>query len=1360
MDGGAFAADSRPMLKVAVISPRYGAEVVGGAESLCRMLAEHMHGKYWDVTVLTSCARDYKERFVNDYPAGPDRVNGVPVLRFPIDIHRPEEVHFLPLDERVLDGVASEAEIWQWLCEIGPTCWQMQQYVQQHADDFDLFFFAPYLYATTTQILPLVRHKALLAPCAHDELPLGSRFFDSFFDLPAGLCYNTDEEKQLVFARRRGYRSQVQQCHATIGIGVELPLQGVDTDLANSRFNLKVGSYQIYIGRINRMKRCDELFAYHQALPLELQQQSPLVLIGELGMELPSSPHIRYLGMVDEAEKFSLLANAQFLVNASNLESLSIAALEAWLVGTPVVASAQCSVLKAHVTQSRGGALFSNAVEYAAAVAALSGSEQDRRLRGENGRLYVGKRYTWDVVAEQYRDLACDIVAAAALVDQDKIPPNKELPPYTKSGNIYRFSLGGSGMRLLGEGWYEAERWGSWSDASEVAELDFVLEGSGGSRVSIELGIISLIPQATIELEINGVKVERTFSDAPGRRSSVILSAVTQQVEAGAALSIRIRVQQAYIPDQSSGNGDVRSLGIGLTDAVVTLEGDERETTLPVAVVIPWFGAELRGGAEMHAFEIVTRLAQRGHPVEVLTTCCAAFGENWSENQLASVDEVSDGYMIRRFPVRAANAAAFHGVNGKLLSVSKETLRPGISPCSEEDAAIFTTENINSPVLLDFLKAHHKRYRAFLFLPYLYGPILKGLPHVADRAWLLPCLHDEVYAYLPQVADIMRAARRILFNSEGEKILASRIFGTGILDRSLVVGGGVPSIPDLTADSRLPPNWGLEPGRYLLCLGRRDPTKNVDFLVAAFCRFRQQYPQSDLKLVLAGPGDKDYGAGTDGAVIDLGLVDETSKHLLLRDTRALVSASTNESYSRVIMEAWLHGRAVLAHSACLATACAVDIAKGGWVVGETEADWASAIAKLEATTPAELDALGAKGLAYAQEYANWDVAIARFEAEFGLPTPVVPKPAIISVTRKLRRIDQLTPTLEYGDAISNHVLAVRDMLCGLGYHSTAYAQSGLNRKLAKRALHMRVDRIPRSAALLYHHSIGSSATEVALKHQGPKALIYHNITPTHFFAPYRPEFAKLLEEGRLELPTLAPHFPCSAGDSEYNVQELTECGYADPLVLPIVISPRIAELRPDAQTIGRFRDGKTNILFVGRLVPNKRQDELIECFANYKLLDPAARLILAGGYVADDPYVDHLHATVQVLGLTDSVVFTGKINDAELAAFYRVSDLYVSLSEHEGFGVPLVEAMWTDVPVLAYDCTAVGETIGENGLLLTDKSNQSLVARAWFMAIRNKELRSILRAAGRERRQAFLPERIRGRIEQIVERLERQITPE
>ena len=154
----------------------------------------------------------------------------------------------------------------------------------------------------------------------------------------------------------------------------------------------------------------------------------------------------------------------------------------------------------------------------------------------------------------------------------------------------------------------------------------------------------------------------------------------------------------------------------------------------PVAFVIPWFGRDLKGGAVQQAWQVTTRLAARGYKIEVLTTCCRSFLDDWATNRYKAGLYNEEEVIIRRFSVNKRNHIAFNNLNGRMLNIDRHHLKPGISPVTPDESAIFAKKTINSDNLLNYLKSHKKRYHAFIFLPYLFGPSINGLPLVCEKA--------------------------------------------------------------------------------------------------------------------------------------------------------------------------------------------------------------------------------------------------------------------------------------------------------------------------------------------------------------------------------------------------------------------------------------------------------------------------------------------------------------------------------------------------------------------------------------------------------------------------------------------------
>ena len=331
-----------------------------------------------------------------------------------------------------------------------------------------------------------------------------------------------------------------------------------------------------------------------------------------------------------------------------------------------------------------------------------------------------------------------------------------------------------------------------------------------------------------------------------------------------------------------------------------------------------------------------------------------------------------------------------------------------------------------------------------------------------------------------------------------------------------------------------------------------------------------------------------------------------------------------------------------------------------------------------------------------------------------------------------RRVHQLLAALSYGDAIGNEALAIQRHLRAAGYESDIFAE-GVHPRMAHlaRPLWEYTDVSSADTVCLFHFSIGSAAGRMIFHAPDRLVSIYHNITPAHFFLGFHPHLAGLCYHGRRELSAFAPRTALGLGDSEYNRRELEEAGYAPTAVLPIVLDLSSYGAAPSPVTRALFDDGRTNILFVGRMIPNKKIDDLIRTFAAYqKGFDRKSRLILAGDYRGHERYYARLQELVRSLRV-DEVVFTGHVEHDELMACYGSADLFLCLSEHEGFGVPLLEAMVFGLPVIAFDAGAVAETLRGGGMLLAEK-DPVVVAGLVARVIEDEGLRaSILRTQER-----------------------------
>ena len=347
------------------------------------------------------------------------------------------------------------------------------------------------------------------------------------------------------------------------------------------------------------------------------------------------------------------------------------------------------------------------------------------------------------------------------------------------------------------------------------------------------------------------------------------------------------------------------------------------------------------------------------------------------------------------------------------------------------------------------------------------------------------------------------------------------------------------------------------------------------------------------------------------------------------------------------------------------------------------------------------------------------------------------------------RIIQMLPELTPGDAVSNDARAIRDILREAGYDTEIYAER-VHPRLPEgegKEIRLMPELVPEDL-LIYHASTGTVLNFEVPSFGGRQMMVYHNITPPHFFRWYNNKARKNMEYGYEGIRFLANKMEYCIADSAYNREELIRMGYTCPIdVCPILIPFQDYDREPDRETMERYQgDGKKNWLFVGRITPNKKQEDLISAFYCYQRdYEPESRLFLIGNASGMELYDARLRNYIRELGIEDKAVFPGHIPFPGILACYRLADVFVCLSEHEGFCVPLAEAMHFGVPIAAYGCCAVPATLGKGGLLL-DSKKPELVAAAVNRILTDEGLRETIRAGQREMLEAYSYETVKARI--------------
>jgi glycosyltransferase involved in cell wall biosynthesis len=310
-------------------------------------------------------------------------------------------------------------------------------------------------------------------------------------------------------------------------------------------------------------------------------------------------------------------------------------------------------------------------------------------------------------------------------------------------------------------------------------------------------------------------------------------------------------------------------------------------------------------------------------------------------------------------------------------------------------------------------------------------------------------------------------------------------------------------------------------------------------------------------------------------------------------------------------------------------------------------------------------------------------------------------------------IHQLVPALHESDAIGDSARAMRDYLRSRGFCSEIYsyqideAISGEARLFPQSQPELQPNDV-----LILHFALPSGMTDFLKAAPCRKAIIYHNITPAFYWVKYDPVLVHLATEGRNQLAALAPFVDRSAADSEFNSLELQQTGYRNICVLPIFVDQKRYTVTPSPEVIRTYNDGLFNFLFVGRVAPNKKLEDILKVYFYYKkLYDPLARVIFVGKTSVAPTYYAGLNGLFPQLGfMPEDIVFTGSVDWTELVAYYKISHVFLTMSEHEGFCVPLVESMICDLPIVAYSATAVPYTLGDSGVQFNEKDFPAIAA--------------------------------------------------
>jgi glycosyltransferase involved in cell wall biosynthesis len=393
-------------VKLAFIIQRYGAEVLGGSEHLCRLVAERMAPNH-DVEVLTTCARDYVT-WKNELPAGVEQVNGIAVRRFPV-AHERRPDDFGRRSVRVFEKTHSIADELAWLESEGPASPALLKYVEQAAPNLDFVVLFSARYYHSWHLARRIPGKAVIVPTAERDPTIALSIFGPVFRGVRALMYNSAEERAMINAAA----GNAGVPGVVVGVGSDVPDR---TDAARFRRKFRITRpFAIYIGRIDENKGCGELFSHFQRYARAFPRGLDLVLIGSAIIDVPKHPRIHHLGFLDDRDKFDALAAADLLVMPSYFESLSMVALEAWALGRPVLANGRCDVLKGQCIRSNAGLYYESYEEFVETLYSLESNGPLNARLGRNGREFFRQNYAWPVIERKYLDML-------ARLSRDSVP--------------------------------------------------------------------------------------------------------------------------------------------------------------------------------------------------------------------------------------------------------------------------------------------------------------------------------------------------------------------------------------------------------------------------------------------------------------------------------------------------------------------------------------------------------------------------------------------------------------------------------------------------------------------------------------------------------------------------------------------------------------------------------------------------------------------------------------------------------------------------------------------------------------------------------------------------------------------------
>ena len=386
-----------------------------------------------------------------------------------------------------------------------------------------------------------------------------------------------------------------------------------------------------------------------------------------------------------------------------------------------------------------------------------------------------------------------------------------------------------------------------------------------------------------------------------------------------------------------------------------------------IGFVIPWYGEDIPGGAEMELRGLVHHLKNAGMELEILTTCVKEFTSDWNVNYHRDGLTDVNGIAVRRFKVRKRDTQAFDGVNTKLMNGQMLT---------KDEEQTFIREMVNSDALYEYMEKHKDEYGLYVFIPYMFGTTYYGSRVCPEKAVLIPCFHDETYIYMRIFREAYSRVAGIVYNAQPEYDLMQPIYNLEHTEQEVI---GVGMDTDISYDKeRFYSKYHIE-DPFIVYAGRKDEGKNIYTLIRYFEKYKERMG-NHLKLVLIGGGKVEIPDAIKGDVHDLGFVDRQDKYDIIAASQLLCQPSKNESFSIVIMESWLCGRPALVHRDCEVTKHFVQDSNGGLYFSDYMEFEGCVNYILD--HPEEAKAMGENGCRYVKEHFDWPVVVKKYQDFF------------------------------------------------------------------------------------------------------------------------------------------------------------------------------------------------------------------------------------------------------------------------------------------------------------------------------------------------------------------------------------------